>query len=213
VSRTGIVLAGGRSRRFGSNKLAAPLGQGTILEGAIAAVASVVDGVIVAGGALPEGFVAGDVPVALVRDPDPDGGPLVALEHVLASAKTDPTAMAIICGGDMPRLVPAVLRLLLETLGSDKRLDAVYLGTPEAPIASQRTDPPRRQVLPLALRVQPAARAARAAVEAGDRSLQALLDRMATMELAPSAWVALDPDGSTLIDVDTRADLDRLRGS
>jgi molybdopterin-guanine dinucleotide biosynthesis protein A len=66
-------------------------------------------------------------------------------------------------------------------------------------------------VLPLAIRVQPGSRAAREAVEAGQRSLQALLDRIAVVELPAPDWLALDPDARTLTDVDTRADLDRIQ--
>jgi len=53
--------------------------------------------------------------------------------------------------------------------------------------------------------------AAEAAVGSGDRSLQALVDRLAHVELPASTWLALDPEGSTLLDVDTRADLERIR--
>jgi hypothetical protein len=48
-------------------------------------------------------------------------------------------------------------------------------------------------------------------VGAGQRSLNALVDRLSTAELPPATWLALDPDGRTLADVDTTADLDRLR--
>jgi molybdopterin-guanine dinucleotide biosynthesis protein A len=213
MSRTGIVLAGGRSRRFGSDKLAAPFDGGTVLGAAIQALSSVVDGLIVAGTALPDGFRAGDVPVALVPDANPDGGPLVALAHVLAFAETDPSMLAVVVGGDMPRLVPGVLALMLETLDADASIGAAYLGRPEAPITAKPSEPSRRQVLPLAIRVQPAARAAREAVEAGRRSLQALLDGMTAFELPASTWLPFDPDGWTLTDVDTRSDLDRLQAT
>jgi molybdopterin-guanine dinucleotide biosynthesis protein A len=233
VSVTGIVLAGGRSSRFGSDKLAEPLdlrqpGQprsgATLLAAAIAAVASLSDGVIVAGPALPEGAAARDVsigatdvPIALVRDPEPFGGPLVALAHVLATdsapiAAPDRDELAIVVAGDMPRLLPAVLTAMVEALLGSSGTDAVYLGRSEAAIGTDQTGPPPRQVLPLAIRVQPVSRAAREAVAAGQRSLQALLDRIAAVELPASSWRHLDPDGLTLLDVDTPADLDRLRG-
>jgi hypothetical protein len=102
------------------------------------------------------------------------------------------------------------LSMLLEALERDPAASAIYLGRPEATITSDPSEPPRRQVLPMAVRVQPASRAAREAVEAGRRSLQALLEAMAAIELPSSAWLRLDPDGSTLTDVDTPADLDRV---
>lgn len=200
---TAIVLAGGRSSRFGTDKLAADLGGASLLSRTIAAVAPIADIVIVAGPELPDGRQSGPVPATLVRDREPFEGPLAALADVLERGIPDPvTSLAIVVGGDMPRLVPAVLRAMLDRLAEDPELEAVILEAPESP---------RRQVLPLALREHPAAQAARTALDAGDRSLKAFLDRMRTIELPAAAWQAHDPRGETLADVDTSADLDRLR--
>ncbi|HEX3266107.1 MAG TPA: NTP transferase domain-containing protein [Candidatus Limnocylindrales bacterium] len=211
MTLTGIVLAGGRSSRFGSDKLAAPMAGSTILGATVGVLASLADGVIVAGAALPDGFVGGDVPVALVPDHEPFAGPLVALAGVLATSADDPDDVAIVAAGDMPRLVPAVLHAMVAALQQRPTVEAVWLGLHEATIDRDDAEPPRRQVLPLAIRVQPAARASREAVEAGQRSLQALVDRMAAIELPFAAWSALDPEEQTLLDVDTPGDLDRLR--
>lgn len=209
---TAIVLAGGRSSRFGGDKLAAPFAGVSVLAATIASLAPVVDEMIVAGPRLPDGFDAGDVPVALVADDEPFGGPLVALAHALVSAGTASAFdVAIVAAGDMPRPARSVLAAMLDLLDVDPTVDAVYLGLPVDGSASRGGPPPRRQVLPLAIRTEAAARAARDAVAAGDRSLQALVDRMAHAELPVERWLRLDPDAETLIDVDTRDDLDRLR--
>lgn len=206
--RTGIVLAGGRSSRFGGDKLAADLDGTSLLEATIAAVVAVTDGVIVAGPGLPAGFRAGETPVALIRDAEPFAGPLAALSNVLRSAVADPTHLAIVVGGDMPGLVPAVLEAMLGRLDRDQSIDAIVLAAP-ADEASGGSHP--RQVLPLALRVERARSAARASLASGHRSLQRLLDALAWIELPASEWLALDPEASTLLDVDTEAELDRLR--
>jgi molybdopterin-guanine dinucleotide biosynthesis protein A len=200
VTVTAIVLAGGASTRFESDKLAAELQGESLLARTIAAVAPLADGVIVAGPRLPEGLVAEDVPVALIADDAPFAGPLAALANVLSTGTFTQTDLGIIVGGDMPVLVPAVLVRMLDVLDQDQVIDAVLLGR----------EGQRRQVLPLAVRLEPAARAAHAAVEAGERSLQAFIDRLPAFELPEARWRALDPDGETLTDVDTRADLDRL---
>ena len=200
---TGIVLAGGRSSRFGTDKLAAELDGASLLSRTIAAVEPIADIVIVAGSGLPDGLQAGDIPATVVEDPEPFEGPLVALANVLERAIPDPaTGLAIVVGGDMPRLVPAVLGAMLDRLVAAPELDAVILQAPGSP---------RRQVLPLAVREHAAARAARAAVDAGDRSLVGFIDRLRTLELPAGEWRSLDPAGETLADVDTPADLDRLR--
>jgi molybdenum cofactor guanylyltransferase len=200
---TAIVLAGGRSSRFGSDKLEAELDGAPLLSRTIAAVEPIADIVIVAGQGLPDRLRAGVVPTTLVQDREPFGGPLVALADVLERGFPDPvTSLAIVVGGDMPRLVPAVLKAMLDRLAGDPELDAVILQAPGSP---------RRQVLPLALREGPAAGAARAAVDTGDRSLKGFVDRMRTLELPAAVWQAHDPSGDTLTDIDTSADLDRLR--
>jgi molybdopterin-guanine dinucleotide biosynthesis protein A len=211
--RTGIVLAGGRSSRFGGDKLAADFEGRAILAAAIEAVTPIVDGVVVAGPALPAGFKAGDVAVALVRDGEPVAGPLAALATVLGTA-VDPDLvadLAIVVGGDMPRLVPEVLQAMLDRLDGDPAIDAVLLGRQGSGDEGGATQTPRRAVLPIAIRVDAARRASADALDAGDRSLQALVDRLAHVELPPPAWLPLDPDANTLLDVDTVGDLERIR--
>lgn len=200
---TAVVLAGGRSSRFGSDKLEAELEGASLLSRTVTAVESIADIVIVAGRGQADGLQVGDAPATLVQDREPFGGPLLALANVLERGIPDPAqSLAIVVGGDMPRLVPAVLRAMLDRLVADLELDAVILQEPGAP---------RRQVLPMALREHAALGAARAAMEAGDRSLNGFVERLRTLELPAAVWQAHDPAGDTLADVDTPADLDRLR--
>ncbi len=204
--RTAIILAGGESRRFGRDKLAADLDGRSVLDATLEAVIGLADGVMVAGSALPAGSRAGPTPVALVRDREPGAGPLAALGDVLEQARPTGDALAIVVAGDMPRLVPAVLELMLGRLAGDRGIEAVILGG-SAPTGSGA----KRQVLPLAIRVAAAKLAIADALAGNARSLQALLDRLALVELPAATWRALDPEGLTVLDVDTPADLDRIR--
>lgn len=203
MSVTGIVLAGGRSTRFGGDKLAADLDETSVLATTVNALGAVVDRVIVAGPALPDRSTS-DVPIALVPDRAPFDGPLAALANVLEATRPESDDVAIVVGGDMPRLVPRVLVAMVEALDASPSTEAVLLGRPGGPRHG------RRQVLPLVVRVEPARRVALEAVEHGDRSLQSLVDRLALAELLASVWLRLDPAAATLTDIDTRADLDRL---
>ena len=104
--------------------------------------------------------------------------------------------VVLVVGGDMPSLVPAVLRLLATTLAADSSLAVMTL-------AASGPAP-----LPMAVRPN----AARAAIDAilrsgGRRSLLALADAVPSATLPEEAWRAIDPGGATLRDVDAPDDL------
>jgi molybdopterin-guanine dinucleotide biosynthesis protein A len=130
--------------------------------------------------------------VRVVHDPVADGGPLVGLRSGLEAATTD---AALVVGGDMPDLVPAVLDDLVERLSiGDAVAVALDDGTGVRP-------------LPAAVRTAPAAEAARRVLERGERSLRALLRALDVVAVDRRTWTPLDPSGSTLHDVDRPGDL------
>ena len=196
---TGVVLAGGRSTRFGEDKLAADIGGRPLLHRAITAVAEVVNEIVVVVGAdapapvLPTGL---GVPAVVTRDAVAGQGPLAGLSAGLAVASHP---LALLVGGDQPALQPALLRELL------RRLDA---GAHDAAfdIVGLEEDGQLRP-LPAALRVATVLPAADVALVSGTRSLMGLFDRLRVKTLAPGEWRALDPAGDSLRDVDTRTDL------
>ena len=192
---TGIVLAGGRSTRFGADKLAASLGGATVLDRAIAAVAAV------AGEVLVVGSTGEHRNARTIADPEPFGGPLQAVAGALDEVATRD---AILVAGDMPSLVPEVLALLADVLAARPDIDAFVLADPH--------DPVRRQPVPVALRVEPSRAAARTALDAGDRSLVRLLGRLRVEDVPFDRWRGLDPEARTLVDIDLPEDLDDLRG-
>jgi len=199
---TGIILAGGASARFGSDKLAAPVGGRPLLEHALEAVAAVAhDLVLVLGPAsnvpvLPPGLRER---VSILRDAAEHAGPLAglagALEGIVDRDATRADTLALVVGGDMPSMEPAVLRLLVDELATAPSLLAMTLGSPEpAP-------------LPMAIRLQARAAAGHLLNGTGRRSLLALLESIPSGTVAEAAWRLLDPAGRTLRDVDTPADL------
>jgi molybdopterin-guanine dinucleotide biosynthesis protein A len=219
-----IVLAGGRAQRFGGDKLRAPLRDGrSILAHAVAATGDVADDVVVVlspDGDEPGGLAAG---VRFVRDPERFGGPIVGLRAGLDVVRGD---RVVIVGGDMPSLVPGVLRRLLETLDGE---DAAHI-RPEAAILEAapgnegslgkagvgKAGPGKAgpwkeagpvQTLPSAVRRDAARLAVNAALDAGDRRLQGLFERLRVARIPAAAWMSIDPYGRTLTDVDRPADL------
>lgn len=195
----GIVLAGGRSTRFGGDKLGEPVGGAPLLHRPIAVLAAQCAEVIVAIGAeadepaLPRGLT---VPIRLVRDPVPDGGPLAGLVAGLRAAREP---LALVVGGDMPDLRPALLEALLHR-AEETGAGAVALA--EGEVVRSLPAVVRSAALPIAER----------RLASADRSLVGFF-RSAGLAVIPEVeWRAWDAAGDSLRDVDTPEDLERPGG-
>jgi molybdopterin-guanine dinucleotide biosynthesis protein A len=185
-----IVLAGGRSARFGRDKLAEPIDGRPLLAHAIDAVRPLAAEVLVvvspgANPAVPEG-------IRLVHDRAPFEGPLAGLVSGLRAARE---AIVLVVAGDVPEPVPAVLERLLAVLDDDA-IDVAVL---------EQAGRPRP--LPMALRRTAAAATAQRIFGAGERRLRSMLDTPRTTVLDEATWRVLDPLGRTMRDIDTPADL------
>lgn len=199
---TAVVLAGGRSSRFGSDKLASDLDGRPLLAHAVAAVAAVArEVVVVLSPDAPEPSLADVLApgvtdrLRFVHDAADGIGPLAGVAAGLAAA-TQP--LAVIVGGDQPSLVPALLAAILRYAapGSGMPIDAVAL-----------EEEGRIRPLPCAVRVGPARSAAAVALAMGGGSLIGFLGRLRLGMLPPERWQALDPSGASLRDIDLPADL------
>lgn len=191
---TAIVLAGGRSIRFGRDKLAEPVGGVPLLHRPIGVLAAFCREVIVAIGpgadepALPSRLT---VPIRLVRDPIPDGGPLAGLVAGLREAREP---LVLVVGGDMPDLRHALLAGLL------RRADAMEAGAvalAEGEVVRSLPAVVRSSALPVA----------EGRLGSADRSLVGFF-RSAGLAVIPEVeWRAWDAAGDSLRDVDTPVDL------
>lgn len=107
---TAIILAGGRSSRFGSNKASATLGGQTLLERAVRACREVADEVLVV--LAPEQAEL-ELPSVerfkVVRDREAFEGPLSGL---LTGLETMEAQWCVACTCDAPAVQPAILELL-----------------------------------------------------------------------------------------------------
>jgi molybdopterin-guanine dinucleotide biosynthesis protein A len=183
------VLAGGRSSRFGRDKLAEPIDGRPMLHHAIAAVRALTEEIVVVAGV--EGGLSVPDGVTVVHDDRPFEGPLAALDIGLSGSTAD---RVIVVAGDMPTLVPAVLGRLLAAVGGDATAAILEVEGPRA-------------VLPVAFATGPATAAIRSLVDAGERRLGAILEAMDLGVVQSAEWRIDDPDGLTLRDIDTRADI------
>jgi molybdenum cofactor guanylyltransferase len=190
-----VVLAGGQSRRFGSNKLIADLDGAPLLHHALRAAAAVVDELIVVVGRtgaappLPDDLAR---PIVVIRDDADDPGPLAG---VLGGAQGARGGKLLVVAGDMPMLRPALLSRLLawrRGVGACLIVDG------------------ERQFLPLGIDRGRAIAEAGSLLSDGQRSLRALVSRLDLDAIPEVDWRDLDPDGRSLRDVDRPEDLASL---
>jgi molybdopterin-guanine dinucleotide biosynthesis protein A len=103
---TGIILAGGKSRRMGRDKAFLPFGQGVLIERVIAALQGVVDAILLITNT-PELYRRFGLP--MFADVIPEAGSLGGIYTGLVHANT-PYSLCLAC--DMPFVKPDFLRLL-----------------------------------------------------------------------------------------------------
>ena len=184
-----VVLAGGASRRFGSDKLAAEIDGRTLLDATLASVPAGLPVVVVG----PPRPVRRDL--RFVREAPPGGGPAAALVAGLTAALEGGAEVISTLPADAPAAGTAVPLLL-------RALDEAAPGGTDLVVAHAADG----QVFPLQLACTAAG--ARRFVEAAGPSLGAGASVRRLLEaLGPTALVL--PHGA-LLDVDTPADLDRI---
>lgn len=232
IPATCLVMAGGGSTRFGSDKLTARLGAATLLEHVVGRMAPwFADTVVVhapgpdlelklpwgeaacAGEAVPPGGEAvppggspdrrGHLRPRQAADPVPDGGPLVGLVAGLEAAQTE---WAFVVGGDMPLVDRGLLDELWEgCVGAPGAPDAVVVHGPRGlePLCAFY----RGTALP----------SARATLDRGERRMSSFLRGLAVLEISETSARRVDPDLASLFNVNTPDDLasvlKRLEGS
>jgi molybdopterin-guanine dinucleotide biosynthesis protein A len=174
---TGLILAGGDSRRMGRDKAALEFGGRTLLQGATALLQGIFPRVLVS-----VRHPRGDAAVPQVADGQPDGGPLAGLCAGLAEAGT-PWVFALAV--DMPFLDAGLIRALARRRGG---FEAVVPVVREAP-------------QPLAAYYAASALPALRAMLAGGRGPRAALERLRV------CLVRADDEPDGFIDFDTPGDV------
>jgi molybdenum cofactor guanylyltransferase len=187
---TGVVLAGGRSSRFGRDKLAERIDGRTLLDSAIDGVTPASTEILVV--AAPDAIPPVPDRVTLIHDQVAFEGPLAGVAAGLGAAREP---LILIVGGDMPTLVGAVI---------DSMLMALEAPGVEGVVLEHEG---RARPLPIALRRDPALAAADVLLADGERRLRALIETLECTVIPERTWRALDPYGMTVRDIDTPADL------
>ncbi len=195
--RGAIVLAGGPSRRLGRPKAFVEIGGVPMIVRVVAAAREVADEVVVVARGELAARIERSLPFVLVaRDGSRIQSPLVGLVAGAAMARPDYVA-ALPC--DLPFVRPALLRRLFSAA---KDRDAAIPRWPSGMIEPLVAVYARR---PLLL-------AARAALEAGDRSNHSMVDRLGDVRYVDITRLrSTDPQLVSFTNVNSPADLARAR--
>ena len=195
MNTAGIILSGGRSTRMGSSKALLAFGAETMLQRITRLLSTVVSPIVVVAAAqqpLPD-LPAG---VIVTRDEQPGRGPL---EGLRAGLKALPLSVdsAYVTSCDVPLLVPAFARRMIDLLGDDDIAVIEIDGFPH-PLSAvyRRTTLPHVEGLLAQNRLRPVF----------------LFDLVRTRRVQPAEMVSADPELLTLRNLNTRDDyLDALK--
>ncbi len=180
----GVVLAGGRSRRMGTDKASLWLGGTTLLARVLQRVQLCCHPVLVV--ASPEA-PRGDLGAPVVVDRWPGMGPLAGLE---AGLRACPVPYAAVVACDLPFLQPALLRGLAQC-AQGFQAAVPYLARPHPLCAVYHRD---------------AAGVAEELLRSGGGPLQRLLDRLRVHYVPEETLRVWDPGLVSLFNVNTPAD-------
>ncbi|OGP13815.1 MAG: hypothetical protein A3I75_03760 [Deltaproteobacteria bacterium RIFCSPLOWO2_02_FULL_50_16] len=189
MDKIAVILAGGKSQRFGGDKVFVPFRGKPIINVLIEILSSAHFEVVLSGSK--EGLSSLSLPV--IEDQDPFLGPLVALQGIL-SHLDDSKILLTAC--DMPFLKKEIITLLWDR-GRDQ--DVAILTDRDRPcplpgVYSRKILPTLRQL-----------------IKSGRRDLKSLLDSKATVSLLPEGdWRTLDSEGQSLWNINTVEDLHRI---
>ena len=194
--RSAVVLAGGKSSRMGGDKGLIILDGKPIIVHVVERFRPVVDEVVIVVGSDTQREAYASFGARVVADLFPLGSPLVGAYTGLKEARGE---YSFLTGGDQPLIDPRVVELLF-TEGDGHDAATPYW--------------PNGWVEPLhsVYRSRPAANAALALIESGEKRLRLILDTLPDVIRVPVDSVkAIDPELRTLMDVDTAQDLERIR--
>ncbi|GIW09650.1 MAG: putative molybdenum cofactor guanylyltransferase [Dehalococcoidia bacterium] len=180
---SGVVLAGGQSRRMGRPKALLPFATGTLLEWVVRRVRLVCAEVVVVAR---EGVVSPGLTV--VTDRFADAGPLAGLHAGLLAVHGE-DCLVVAC--DLPFVQPPLLQLLREQLAGWDAVVPLVAGHPEPLCAAYR----RAVALP-----------AEALLREGGGSLRELLARLQVCFLGEDVLRAADPELVSFFNLNTPAD-------
>ena len=187
---TGVILAGGASRRMGCNKALLKIGDTTLIETVYRTMAALFHDVVIVTNA-PEEYAF--LPCRTVRDTYRDVGAMGGL-HAGLAASFSPRVFVVGC--DMPYLSPVLIRQLCAMVQSGDALvpvNAEGMREPLHALYDVRVIDRTRQL-----------------IESGHQSILDLLDALDTTLVPLSAFAAIDGAAASCTNINTPEEYDRL---
>ncbi|EFV13948.1 molybdenum cofactor guanylyltransferase [Segniliparus rugosus] len=176
----GVVLAGGESRRMGSDKTQLVFDGKTLMARSFDAIRPCCSPLLAVLGSVPR---AVPEDVCALYDEVPGQGPLRGLATGLAAARARGAGLAVVLSADLPLITAAVVGELLAVFEA---------GPAEALLASDRTSEGRARAHPLVgVYSTELAEPAGAALERGERAMMRFLDSRSIRKTQVSDPLAL----------------------
>ena len=201
MSVTGVILAGGTSRRMGQNKALVQLGDDSLIGHVIRRTRPVTDELLLITNT-PDEYAHLGLP--MYGDIVPDAGALGGVYTGLMSASYD-TVLCVAC--DSPFLVPKLLTYLISVLDA---YDAVVPYTYRGNSAEHNSTQMTLQTL-CAVYSKRCLPIIELMLQESELRVHALQERASIKRVSPEIWQAFDPDGISFFNINTPADLDRAK--
>ena len=184
-----FILAGGQSRRFGSDKLLEPINSKRTIDYVVASAKKV----------FPKVYVVaknkrkfGNLGVPIVEDLMHDQTPLVGIYTALELSSGERVA---ILSGDMPLMKPEVLRLLKER--AREPVTVFRIGGKVYPLVGVYSSSLKDELLEF--------------LKEGKRRVMDFLGRVGCSYIEEDEVKGVDPEFSSFVNMNTREDLERVK--
>ncbi|MEK6543799.1 MAG: molybdenum cofactor guanylyltransferase [Elusimicrobiota bacterium] len=188
------ILAGGKSRRFGSDKALARWKDSTMLAAAISNLEAYVSDILIVTKRPAKYAAFASKNVRVIKDSVTRQHPLSGIATALAASKT-PHILITAC--DMPLLQPSVIKTLIKTRTAARATVAVWQGKPQ-PFPGVYAKTCKAAALTL--------------LKQRDASIQELLQTIEVRFIKEQSWRARDTSAATFTDIDTPAQLANVQG-
>ncbi len=189
---TGVVLAGGKSSRFGRNKALEVLRGKRLIDHGVEMLRNHCDPILVVANDLNPYY---DIDAVLIQDVIPNEGPLGGIYTGLLFSPHD---WVFVRATDMPFMVPELLDGML-SLRENADVVAPRRGEYYEPLLALYS----RRCIP----------AIASALEAGERQIVSFYRKVKVRTVPEEDWRAFDPEGRSFWNVNTPEDWEKLQWS